>query len=98
MPAHAQDRVLFLDERSDGTLAVVKTVIQTYRGVSVPVDYRLIRKGGRWLVFDVIAERISLIRNYRDQFNEILRTSSIEDLIGRMRQKSLPENTGRERR
>jgi phospholipid transport system substrate-binding protein len=88
---HSMDRVLFLDERIEGPYATVKTNIITFSGIAVPVDYRFIRKEGKWLAYDVIVEGVSLVRNYRSQFSEILRSSSYEELVGRIREKRLRE-------
>ncbi len=85
---HMSDNVIYLGERIDGPLAKVSTEILTSGGVAVPVDYSFIRKQGKWLVYDVTVERVSVVRNYRSQFAEILRTGSFADLLDRLRQKS----------
>ena len=51
----------------------------------VPVDYRLLQSGGRWAVYDVVADGVSLISSYRSQFNSIIRTSSFAQLLERLR-------------
>jgi phospholipid transport system substrate-binding protein len=52
------------------------------------VDYRMLKKGDRWLVYDVSVEGLSLIGNYRGQFNKIIETSSFQDLVKRMKARS----------
>lgn len=53
------------------------------------VDRRMQRRGDRWLVYDVVIEGVSLVANYRSQFNRIIRTSSYyEELVRRMETKS----------
>jgi phospholipid transport system substrate-binding protein len=42
---------------------------------------------GDWKVYDVVIEDISLVNNYRAQFNRVLAKSSVEDLLKRMREK-----------
>lgn len=68
--------------------ATVHTTIHTTTGAAVPVDYRMLREGTRWLVYDVVIEGVSLVANYRTQFNRIIRTSSWEELIQRMKAKT----------
>ncbi|MGH7311786.1 MAG: ABC transporter substrate-binding protein, partial [Candidatus Rokuibacteriota bacterium] len=53
----------------------------------IPVDYRMLKRGERWLVYDVIIEGVSLVANYRTQFNKIIQTSSYPDLIKKMKGK-----------
>jgi len=51
----------------------------------IPVDYRLLQSGGRWAVYDVVADGVSLISSYRSQFNSIIRTASFSQLLERLR-------------
>lgn len=81
------ERVVYVGETTDGDLALVKTRITTKQGTEIPVDYRMHKKGDRWLVYDVIIEGVSLIANYRTQFNKIIRTSSYRELVKKMRTK-----------
>lgn len=77
--------IRYTDERIEGDLAVVSTTIITKQDQEVPVAYRMLRRGARWLAYDVSVEGISLVANYRTQFNNIIRTSSYEELVKRMR-------------
>jgi len=81
------ERIRFVGEKIDGDAAVVRARISTRGGVEVPVDARLLRRGERWLVYDITVEGISLVANYRAQFDKIIRTSSYEDLVRRLRTK-----------
>lgn len=54
---------------------------------SGPLEYRLLKRDGNWWVYDVVIEGVSLVSNYRTQFNKIIRTASYEELIRRMRVK-----------
>jgi phospholipid transport system substrate-binding protein len=67
-------------------LAVVKTLIVSERN-RIPVDYSLIKNNGAWRVYDVKVEGISLIKNYRSQFKEILSRESPDELIERLKEK-----------
>ena len=63
----------------------MKTQFTTKNGTEIPVDYRMQRKGDRWLVYDVSVEGLSLVGNYRGQFNKIIETSSYQDLVKKMK-------------
>jgi phospholipid transport system substrate-binding protein len=54
----------------------------------VPVEARMNKRTDRWLIYDVAIENISLIANYRAQFDRIIRTSSFSDLVKRLRNQS----------
>ncbi|MCZ6549018.1 MAG: ABC transporter substrate-binding protein [Deltaproteobacteria bacterium] len=57
------------------------------------LDYKLHQVGNEWKIYDVVAEDISLVNNYRSQFNRVITRSSYEELVSRMKQK-LSEATG----
>jgi phospholipid transport system substrate-binding protein len=67
-------------------LAVVKTIIVSSRN-RIPVDYSMIQKDDAWRVYDVKVEGVSLVKNYRSQFKEILSKESPDQLIERLKEK-----------
>ena len=81
------EKIIYSGERVDGDLATVSTKIITKNGTEVPVDYRLFRHGDRWMIYDVNIEGISLVSNYRTQFNKIIQTSGYNTLVDRMKTK-----------
>jgi len=81
------ERIQYANEVVDGDLALVHTRLITKQGTEVPIEYRMIRRGDRWLVYDVVIESVSLISNYRTQFNTIIQTSSFQELVRKMRAK-----------
>jgi phospholipid transport system substrate-binding protein len=81
------ENIVYLGDSVEGDVATVRTKILTKQGVEVPVDYRMLRKDDRWLVYDVIIEGVSLVANYRTQFNKIIQTSSYQDLVKKMKAK-----------
>jgi phospholipid transport system substrate-binding protein len=81
------EKIAYASERVDGELATVATKILTKNSTEVPIDYRLLRRGDRWLVYDVNIEGVSLVSNYRTQFNKIIQTTSYNDLVQKMRTK-----------
>ena len=74
----------YTGETIDGDFAVVKARLLR-RDTEVGVEARLLRRGERWGVYDVVIENVSLVANYRAQFNRIMRTESFEELMRRLR-------------
>lgn len=71
----------------DENLATVKTLIKTDT-VDIPVDYKLYRKDdGKWYAYDVVIEQVSLVRNYRGSFQQVVRDAGIDGLIGQLETK-----------
>ncbi len=81
------ERVIYTNEVVDGPYAVVRAKIVGGQRPDVPVEAKLLQKNGRWLVYDLAVEGISLIANYRSQFDRIIRTSSFEELVSRLKHK-----------
>ena len=79
--------VQYVGESVSGDQATVRTRIVTTQRTEVPVDYRMHRKDGRWEILDVSIEGISLINNYRSQFNSVIQSSSYAALVERLRSK-----------
>jgi phospholipid transport system substrate-binding protein len=79
---YTDEKILYENEMLRKGRAIVKTKIITKQGTDIPLDYRLINKqNGQWMVYDVVIEGVSLVRNYRTQFSKALRSSSYEDLV-----------------
>jgi len=81
------EKIQYTAERIDGDYATVSTKIITKNGTEVPVDYRMIKRADRWLVYDVSIEGVSLVSNYRTQFNKIIQTSSYNELVSKLKNK-----------
>jgi phospholipid transport system substrate-binding protein len=80
------ERLKFTDEKVDGDHAIVRAKVITKQGTEVPVEARMInRSGARWQIYDIVIENISLIGNYRSQFDRIIRSSSYGELAKRLR-------------
>jgi phospholipid transport system substrate-binding protein len=79
--------VRYVGESVEENLATVRTRVQPKQGDEESVDFRLHRKDGRWLVYDVSIAGVSLVANYRSQFNTIIQTSSYAELLVRIRTK-----------
>ena len=80
------EKILFQGERQQGDDALVRTVVVLPHGDQLDLDYLLLHGlGGRWKVYDLRFEGVSLIANYRSQFSRIIRTSSYESLVARLK-------------
>jgi phospholipid transport system substrate-binding protein len=79
------EKIQYPGERVEGDVATVLTRLITKKGIEVPIDYRMLKRGDRWRVYDVSIEGVSLVANYRTQFNSIIRTSSYDELLRKMR-------------
>ena len=81
------EKIVYAGEALDGGLAVVKTKIVTRQGTEIPVEYRMFQQGERWRAYDVNIEGISLVANYRAQFNTIISRSGYPDLVTKLKAK-----------
>jgi phospholipid transport system substrate-binding protein len=72
-------------EAVDGLYATVRGKIVTRQRSEIPVEARLHQRDGRWLIYDVVIESVSLVGNYRSQFDRIIRTASFEELLKRLK-------------
>lgn len=91
--SYSGERVTWLGETADADFATVRTRI-VGKQAAVPVEYRMHRRDGRWRAYDVTIEGISLIANYRAQFNQIVLTSSHAGLVAALRAKCEADATG----
>ncbi len=85
-------KIEYLGEKTIDQYASVKTQVTTKDQVVHPVEYRLQKSGSDWRVYDVLLEGVSLIKNYRDQFDEVLSRASYDKLVADLRAK-VPQNS-----
>lgn len=88
---YSGEQVQYLNERLEGQYAEVRTKLASDK-VEIPMDYRLIKKDGRWYAYDIIADGVSLVKNYRSQFDKIVRSDSYEELVKRLQTRSIAED------
>ena len=81
------EKVAFVGEALDSGVATVRTKIVTKQGTEIPIEYRMYQAGNRWLTYDVSVEGISLVANYRTQFNAIIQKNSYQELVKTMKAK-----------
>jgi phospholipid transport system substrate-binding protein len=85
--AYSGEKILYEKETVDGDRAEVRTKLVTKAGTQIPIDYRMQKAGDRWRVYDVLIENVSLVGNYRSQFNRIIQQSGYADLVQRLKTK-----------
>ena len=85
--SYTDEKIVYVSERIEGNYADVVSKIMTAKGEEYSVNYKAHLVSNEWKVYDVIAENISLVNNYRSQFNRVISHSSYEDLVGRLRTK-----------
>jgi len=81
------EKIIYGGERLDGDVATLSTKIMTKSGNVVPIDYRLLKHGERWMIYDISIDGISLVLNYRTQFNKIIQASGYHGLVEKMKRK-----------
>ena len=81
------EKIQYVGDAVDAGNATVKTKLVAKGGTEIPVDYKMLQKGDRWLVYDVAIEGVSLVSNYRTQFNKIIQTSSYQELVKKLKTK-----------
>jgi phospholipid transport system substrate-binding protein len=81
--------IRYVGEQVDGQRAMVMTTIVTRRGREMPMNYRLRHADGQWRVYDIVIMGVSLVNNYRIQFQRIITQSSYEELVRQLKARQL---------
>jgi len=85
--------IAYLNETVKGSYVIVKTKVIVNDETQIPVLYLFTNKQGNWLAVDIAIEGVSLVKNYRAQFKEILANSSFAELITKLKSKQQKETT-----
>ncbi len=88
---YSGENVRYEKERIDGDYAVVEVRVITRTGREIPASYRLKSNGADWRVYDIWVQGVSLVNNYRAQFNSIIVRSSYEELVRLLKQRAAKE-------
>ena len=92
LESYTDQEILYTKEQVDEKFGVVATKILSQKeNLDIPIEYKLLRQDAQWRVYDVVIEGVSLVSNYRSQFNRIIETSSYADLVRKMRIKQEAE-------
>ena len=82
------EKIIFGRETVDGDFAQVESTVINAKKEQTAVAYRLWRSGGKWKVYDAVVENISIVNNYRSQFDRVISKSSYEDLKKMLKDKA----------
>jgi phospholipid transport system substrate-binding protein len=82
---HGGAKMVYRGETVDGDHAAVRTAIPLSNGSEMPLEYRMHNADARWQVYDLSIDGISLVSNYRAQFNKVIRTDSYETLVAKLK-------------
>ena len=96
--AYSGEKIVYLGETVDGSYATVKSRILTKRRTDVTLDYRLHLIKDRWKVYDVLIDGVSAVNTYRSEFNRVIQSASYDELMDRLRKKTLEIRTAGEQR
>jgi phospholipid transport system substrate-binding protein len=86
--SYTNEKIVYVHEKVDGNYADVYSKIVTAKGEEYTINYKAQLAGSDWKVYDVVAENVSLVNNYRSQFTRVISKSSYEELVRRLRDKS----------
>jgi phospholipid transport system substrate-binding protein len=84
---YSGEKIVYATESVDGDQATVRTKLVTKSNTEIPIDYRMLKEGDRWRVYDVTIEGVSLVNNYRSQFNRIVQQSNCGELVKKLKTK-----------
>jgi phospholipid transport system substrate-binding protein len=82
------EKVRFGREVVDKDFAQVESTLVKPKGEEIAVNYKLRQTNGQWKVYDAVVENISIVNNYRSQFDRIISSSSYEELVKRLLEKA----------
>lgn len=86
--SYNNEKILYLKETIDSDYAEVKSKVVTTKRDEFTLDYRMINQNGKWMVYDVVIEGVSLVSNYRTQFNKIITSNGYPELIKKLQTKT----------
>jgi phospholipid transport system substrate-binding protein len=85
--SYNNEKFIYANERIDGPYAEVSSKMRTSKGEEFTINYKLHRVGEDWRVYDLVIENVSLMNNYRSQFNRILTNSTYDELVSTIKAK-----------
>ena len=86
--SYSDEKIVYVNERIDAEYADVNSKILTAKGQEYTINYKAHLVGNEWKVYDVVAENVSLVNNYRSQFTRVIAKESYEELVRRLKDKS----------
>ena len=85
--SYSGQKVAYIGEKIDGKYGILKAKILSKNDKDIIIFYKAIKKNSKWLVYDVSVEGVSLVNNYRTQFQSIILQSSYDNLIKTLKAK-----------
>lgn len=89
---YSDEKVIYNKELLKGNAAAIYTQVNSKKYPEFDIEYRLRQQGDDWKIYDVVIEGVSLVANYRSQFNSFLSKKSIDELLKALREKT-PEDS-----
>jgi phospholipid transport system substrate-binding protein len=86
--SYNNEKIVYLKETLDGDHAELKSKVVTAKRDEFTLDYRMTNQNGKWMVYDVVIEGVSLVSNYRTQFNKIITSNGYPELVKKLQTKT----------
>jgi phospholipid transport system substrate-binding protein len=86
--SYNNEKIVYLRETVDGDYSEIKSKVVTTARDEFTLDYRLFKQDGKWMVYDVVIEGVSLVSNYRSQFNKIITANGYDRLVKKLQSKN----------
>jgi phospholipid transport system substrate-binding protein len=86
--SYNNEKIVYLKETVDGDHAEVKSKVITAKRDEFTLDYRMVNQNNRWMAYDVVIEGVSLVSNYRTQFNKIITAQGYPELVKKLQTKT----------
>jgi phospholipid transport system substrate-binding protein len=86
--SYNNEKIVYIRETVDGDYSEIKSKVVTAARDEFTLDYRLFKQNGKWMVYDVVIEGVSLVSNYRSQFNKIITANGYDRLVNKLQSKN----------
>lgn len=86
--SYNNEKIVYVKELLDGDHAEIRSKVVTAKRDEFTLDYRMTRQDGKWMVYDVVIEGISLVSNYRSQFSRVITANGYGELIKKLEVKN----------
>ncbi|HIJ95298.1 MAG TPA: ABC transporter substrate-binding protein [Desulfuromonadales bacterium] len=86
--SYNNEKIVYLKETVDGDHAEVKSKVITAKRDEFTLDYRMVNQNNKWMAYDVVIEGVSLVSNYRTQFNKIITAQGYPELVKKLQTKT----------
>ena len=86
--SYNNEKIVYVKEIVEEDHAEIKSKVVTANRDEFTLDYRLFKHNGKWMVYDVVIEGVSLVSNYRSQFNKIITANGYDKLVKKLQSKN----------